>query len=206
MLLVPIVLFVWRNTKISIEKWKWLGKSRQALPLQYNAEQFSLCCSSCPLSGKYKHWDANPRIWRWLCAVPSETLPALYYKTRASDYELLVLVKHWKVFSGHMSGLLMWKCDLIHFTSFAPAPRKISRLNGLRGRVEIEWYILRIIINDLDIRVAQIVAAWQPNCKKMESEWENFLYQKLSHFVAKCLIWHFCRKCHKKPYIRAMTK
>ena len=60
MLLVSIVLFVWNNTDISIEKWKWLGKSRQALPLQYNAEPFSLCCSSCPLSGKYKRWDATP--------------------------------------------------------------------------------------------------------------------------------------------------
>ena len=99
---------------------------------------------------------------------PSETLPALYYKARAymscwSNIEKSFL-------DTCMSGLLMWKCDLIHFTSFAPAPRKISRLNGLRGRVEIEWYILRIIINDLDIRVAQIVPAWQPGCKKNESE------------------------------------
>ena len=75
MLLVSIVLFVWNNTYISIEKWKWLGKSRQALPLQYNAEPFSLCCSSCPLSGKYKHWDATPRIWRWLCAASIRDSP-----------------------------------------------------------------------------------------------------------------------------------
>ena len=29
----------------------------------------------------------------------------------------------------------------------------------------------------------------------------HFLYQKLSHFVAKCLIRHLCRECHKKPYL-----
>ena len=32
------------------------------------------------------------------------------------------------------------------------------------------------------------------------------LYQKLSHFVAKCWIQHFCRKCHKKINMRAMRK
>ena len=99
-------------------------------------------------------WVANisiemqpPAFGDGFVQLPSETLPTLYYKTRAC-------MRCWsnieKVFSGHMSRLLMWKCDLIHFTSFAPAPRKISRLNGLRGRVEIEWYILRIIINNLD--------------------------------------------------------
>ena len=25
----------------------------------------------------------------------------------------------------------------------------------------------------------------------------HFLYQKMSHFVAKCYIWHFCHECHK---------
>ena len=32
----------------------------------------------------------------------------------------------------------------------------------------------------------------------------HFLYQKLSHFVAKCLIRPFLRECHKKLYIFAM--
>ena len=34
----------------------------------------------------------------------------------------------------------------------------------------------------------------------------HFLYQKLSHFVAKYYIGHFFRKCHKKVNIRAMRK
>ena len=58
----------------------------------------------------------------------------------------------------------------------------------------------------------------QPGCDKMEKKWGNeeemerdslstfpqflfliyFLYQKLSHFVAKCWKRHFNRECHKK--------
>ena len=45
-----------------------------------------------------------------------------------------------------------------------------------------------------------------PHFLFFSSHYIHFLYQKLSHFVAKRYIRHFCREGHKKLNIRAMRK